>query len=606
MDPSIFGDLRSLAHHHPDTGAWTLLCERILEVTRQRDFRTTALPYLDQTLARWPDELRELPALWWHVYRQHLTTTREVQQHEGISIFGMMGKRQDHLELLRSIRLSGSSWSSTHELMELLRHCKKVTRLQLYGWPNLAARDVIHLRNLGALESMDLRLINWDPDDIRSSDTLHKHWPSLREVRVWALGTRGRMGRAIANTLEQGGLDLVEAPLDSPELVQALQASPPQHLIIKNQAGLLDLQRSVTLTSPIITIRQANDHETHSPLTNIAALPRVLHPELESLTLRDQHFPALPDAPLSATITSVLAAHQLPKLGKLDLFDCHHDQLDLRELAGLTALTHLDVGCVNLLGEDIFSERAEQLRALLRGTQREQWRALGLRGRLDVNELDARDAARMLSLPNLKSLDLGEIDPHQAGWLAELLSNLEIDALERFGWAGNILGEADARALVDAAKRWGLKLLDLHGYIEVSEEATRILLEGLPNTLVELDLSTNNAHISTEHFALALGLAQRAQLGFLGIHRADDTGFKDLLEPCPELPGLRALTTRETSTLPLDKLTGLREIHSPYMTALKPGEQPDNTYLINAFDAQQRWVAHRFIRQGCLIDRWER
>lgn len=577
-----FGEARALLQQPPSPSSWTKLGALIRDAHNERWFATHALPYLENSLRRWPDQARSMPASWAEELTGKLRVALELQRSEGIPWTNVMRGRWDHFALAKSLVLPGHAWQDPFELMELLRRCTSLTSIEVVGG-SLGMREVSSLRHVPSLRSIDLLDTTWSFDDLRGGATLFEIWPELSSFATRSVGTRRKATERFEATLRADQtLDTLrihpENNVGTSTILSAISQNTPRHF---------DMGEFSVWTYPSTLVNAS--HEVLEG-RGIGALPTLagaglLYPGLERLCVRSSERTSSEGASLEALVKSG-ASHSLRALEVCD------GGVLLESLSPLHECTHLE----SLeLGKRAFGARGgglepvrdpmqENILAMLEAMDEVAWTHLGFGGllTLEIPEIHARFRARLEDMSTLGHLDVRDCCT-ETGVLARLFDGANLEGLRFLDWSRNGLDMGDIEALT-ATLCDRPAILDLSG-CDMDDDKLERFLEGIGAHLKGISIH-DNPSITARGYKNLWSYVHEHEVRVIGV---DLTGAarKALKSRASPLDGLTQLSLGVGDST--SRLAGVLDLLPHLEQVLLAHEEGARSFLAPT-EANSRWI----------------
>ena len=483
-----FGEARALLQSPYSPSSWAKLGELILDAHNERWFATHALPYLENSLHRWPDRALTMPASWSNELTGKLRVALELQRSEGIPWTNVMRGRWEHFSLAKRLVLPEQAWEDPFELMELLRRCTSLTSIKIIGG-SLGMREVSSLRHVPTLQAIDLRETTWSFDDLRGGDTLFDIWPGLTSFATGSVGTRRKATERFEATLQaERTLDTlrVHPPnnVGTAAILTALGQHTPRHL---------DLGEFAIWTYPSMIADFSHKVLEGRGVSMLSTLSGagLLHGGLERLCVRSSERTAAEATSLKPLVKS----GAVNSLVTLEISDGGLLLEDLDALHSCQKLESLELGKTSTWRQEqggleaIRDPMQEALFTLFEASDPTRWKRLGLAGllTLEIPDACARMQRQFAQMARLRHLDASDCCT-ETGILATLLSTANLEVLEHLDWSRNALDASDIEALTGALGR--LKFLNISG-CDLDDDRLSLLLDNLGGQIVGLQLHDN-------------------------------------------------------------------------------------------------------------------
>ncbi len=608
-----FGEARAALQAPPSRGQWMRLVEFVQRAHNEPWFVERALPYLKQSLRRWPRGQRPMPASWVGELVEQLRSARTLGEEERIPWTQIFRGRWDHFQLVDDVRLHPDQWEDPLELMEVVRRCAHAKRFECFAYmrhthyrqrdsAQLEAREVRALKFMSELESLELADVAWRIDDLGGSGSLRAIWPNLSSLGYFP--RRGDSPKAldrICETIEEAPLErLTLAQLDNASLrkvFSVLMAHPPDELRTQRLQAYNLPEMDDTLRLRAFSAHKSSPHR-HTFLESC-----MIGPTLEYLSMRRSHEYIDSTSPEYTAIADTPARDSLRVLDLFASRDVSPAQEGLKRCPNLVAMDlgfsdTFNAGSPTGADELLRREMLGEVEELLHASEEGQWRGLGLRSRLVISE-DAEFERLRAALQRgaWEVLDLGRCFAEE-GAFAQLFGGAEgipTHSLRALTWRQNTMNDDDIDALCEVCAAGVLERLDL-SRCDLTDEQVERLLGAAPAQMHTLQLGYNHA-LTARGYAAMLHYAARAQVQALGIGVAEGAWGSVRMEyikawrQIREMPSLRALEIGSEHQMFIDamvrKIGFLQGLETLYARRLEPRD--DNTWIWTA-RRKGRWI----------------
>lgn len=581
-----FGEARALLQNPHSPSTWAKLGELVLDAHNERWFATHALPYLENSLRRWPDQMLTMPASWSDELTGKLRVALELQRSEGIPWTNVMRGRWEHFSLAKNLVLPARAWEDPFELMELLRRCTSLANIKIIGG-SLGMREVSSLRHVPSLRAIDLLETSWSFDDLRGGDTLFEIWPELTSFATGSVGTRRKATERFEATLRaERTLDTLRIhPPDSvgtAAILTALGQKTPRHLDLGEFATWMYPSAITDFSHKVLEGRGA------SMLSTLSGVG-LLHGGLERLHVRSSERVATEVVSLEPLVKSgasnALLELEIDNGGLLleDLSPLHAcEKLESLEL-GKTSSRQQGKGGLETIRDPL----QDALFGLLEASDLTRWRRLGLAGllTLEIPNASTRMAALLARMTHLEQFDASDCCT-ETGVLANLLSSGNLADLSVLDWSRNALDMGDIEALANLLAGRAA-FLDLSG-CDLDDDKLEALLDGIGSEVLGLQVH-DNPLLSRRGYDKLLDYASSHPVRLLGCDLSDEarSALDALLSPLEsiEMFSLGGTDTADLLAAYMGTLPYLEQVILPHQTGA--------TTFYPKVQLEGRWVAIR-------------